>query len=218
MEEAKTILDPETQPAEVARATMIEARFHHYHGQAAKAAKLLLQAKEPAERSGDVTLLGWIYGYLSGAYQHLIDYQESNGWARRIIELTSGHPYYLQLLCSRLFDRCAPEGWVSQHDADLVLEEPRDLVFAEPGDRVVLLSDNRPEWHMVDLAAIDLGAADVLQAHDGRALALGAELPSGHAPQFAVNQRVEALGRLGVVAGGAQQPGDVVGGAHTLTR
>ncbi|MGD9253443.1 MAG: long-chain fatty acid--CoA ligase [Holophagae bacterium] len=29
------------------------------------------------------------------------------------------------------------------------------------GDRVMLLTDNRPEWHMVDLAAIDLGAADV---------------------------------------------------------
>jgi long-chain acyl-CoA synthetase len=29
------------------------------------------------------------------------------------------------------------------------------------GDRVMLLTDNRPEWHMVDLAAADLGAADV---------------------------------------------------------
>jgi long-chain acyl-CoA synthetase len=29
------------------------------------------------------------------------------------------------------------------------------------GDRVMLLTDNRPEWHMVDLAAVDLGAADV---------------------------------------------------------
>ena len=29
------------------------------------------------------------------------------------------------------------------------------------GDRVMLLTDNRPEWHMVDLATIDLGAADV---------------------------------------------------------
>jgi long-chain acyl-CoA synthetase len=29
------------------------------------------------------------------------------------------------------------------------------------GDRVMLMTDNRPEWHMVDLAAIDLGAADV---------------------------------------------------------
>jgi long-chain acyl-CoA synthetase len=29
------------------------------------------------------------------------------------------------------------------------------------GDRVMLTTDNRPEWHMVDLATIDLGAADV---------------------------------------------------------
>jgi long-chain acyl-CoA synthetase len=29
------------------------------------------------------------------------------------------------------------------------------------GDRVMLLSDNRPEWHQVDLAAVDLGAIDV---------------------------------------------------------
>ncbi len=29
------------------------------------------------------------------------------------------------------------------------------------GDRVMVLSDNRPEWHMTDLAVIDLGAADV---------------------------------------------------------
>jgi long-chain acyl-CoA synthetase len=29
------------------------------------------------------------------------------------------------------------------------------------GDRVMLLSDDRPEWHMVDLAALDIGAVDV---------------------------------------------------------
>jgi long-chain acyl-CoA synthetase len=29
------------------------------------------------------------------------------------------------------------------------------------GDRVVLLSDNRPEWHMVDLATLDVSAVDV---------------------------------------------------------
>ncbi len=29
------------------------------------------------------------------------------------------------------------------------------------GDRIMLLSDNRPEWHMVDLACLDLGAVDV---------------------------------------------------------
>ncbi len=29
------------------------------------------------------------------------------------------------------------------------------------GDRVMLLSDNRPEWHITDLAVLDLGAVDV---------------------------------------------------------
>ena len=29
------------------------------------------------------------------------------------------------------------------------------------GDRVMLMSDNRPEWHMVDVATLDLGAVDV---------------------------------------------------------
>jgi tetratricopeptide (TPR) repeat protein len=87
LEEAKTTLDPETQPAEVARATMIEARFHHYHGRSGKAAELLLQAREPAERSGDIMLKAWIYGYLSGAYQHLADFEESNRWSRENIDL-----------------------------------------------------------------------------------------------------------------------------------
>jgi long-chain acyl-CoA synthetase len=30
-----------------------------------------------------------------------------------------------------------------------------------PGDRVMLVSDDRPEWHIVDLAVLDLGAVDV---------------------------------------------------------
>ncbi len=85
--EARASLDPEVQPAEVARATMIEARFHHYHGQSARAAELLRQALEPAERAGETMLLGWIYGYLAGAYQHLIEFEESNRWAQRCIDL-----------------------------------------------------------------------------------------------------------------------------------
>jgi tetratricopeptide (TPR) repeat protein len=85
--EAKTALDPETQPAEIARATMIEARFHHYHGQSTRAAELLHQALEPAERVGDTLLLGWIYGYLAGAYQHLAEFEQSNRWAQRCIDL-----------------------------------------------------------------------------------------------------------------------------------
>jgi len=45
------------------------------------------------------------------------------GVPRRLVELTSGHPYYLQLVCAEIFNCCAGEGWVNQHDVDLVLEE-----------------------------------------------------------------------------------------------
>jgi tetratricopeptide (TPR) repeat protein len=89
--EVKAILEPETRPAEFARATMIEARFHHYHGKSGKAAELLLQATEPAERTGDILLLAWIHGYLAGAYQHLIDFEESNRWTQKNVDLGEAH-------------------------------------------------------------------------------------------------------------------------------
>lgn len=87
VEDVKTALDPATQPTEIARATMIEARFHHYHGQCRRAASLLRQVVGPAERSGDPIFLGWVYGYLAGAYQHLTEFEESNRWGERAIKL-----------------------------------------------------------------------------------------------------------------------------------
>lgn len=59
------------------------------------------------------------------------------GVARRIVEITSGQPYYLQLLCFEIFNRCSATGWVNQHDVDLVLE---DLLSRE-------ISDFRQLWH-----------------------------------------------------------------------
>jgi hypothetical protein len=50
------------------------------------------------------------------------------GVSRRLIDITSGHPYYLQLLCQAVFDRCVTSGWVNQRDLDLVVE---DLVARE---------------------------------------------------------------------------------------
>jgi len=58
------------------------------------------------------------------------------GVSRRLVELTSGQPYYLQLLCFELYNRCAPAGWVNQLDVDLVME---DLVGRE-------ISDFREMW------------------------------------------------------------------------
>lgn len=42
---------------------------------------------------------------------------------RRIIELSSGHPYFIQLLCQVIFDRCALEGRVSARDVEAAVDE-----------------------------------------------------------------------------------------------
>jgi tetratricopeptide (TPR) repeat protein len=113
IEEAKTTLDPEIQPAEFARATMIEARFHHYLGRSGKAAELLLPAREAAERAGDIMLLAWIHGYLAGAYQHLIDFEESNRWSWKNVELGEAHdsPHFLSFGYEFLMENSVAQGY-----------------------------------------------------------------------------------------------------------
>jgi hypothetical protein len=41
----------------------------------------------------------------------------------RILTLTSGHPYFVQLLCYALFERCASKRWVLTQDVDEVVPE-----------------------------------------------------------------------------------------------
>jgi hypothetical protein len=43
--------------------------------------------------------------------------------ARRIVELSSGHPYFVQLLCRLAFTRCAVQGRVAEKDVEAVIEE-----------------------------------------------------------------------------------------------
>ncbi len=66
---------------------------------------------------------------------------------RRVAELASGHPYYLQLLGYTLFNRCQPGGEVSLSDVSAALEELLPLPFDEfdkwwqassPAEKVVL--------------------------------------------------------------------------------
>jgi len=45
------------------------------------------------------------------------------GAVRRIADLASNHPYYLQRFCYALFERCARDGNLNQSDVDAVLEE-----------------------------------------------------------------------------------------------
>jgi len=49
------------------------------------------------------------------------------GVTRRIMELTSNHPYFIQLLCYTLFNRCARSGRATLSDVDAVVGELLEL-------------------------------------------------------------------------------------------
>lgn len=60
------------------------------------------------------------------------------GAVRRVADLASNHPYYLQRFCYALFERCARDGNLNQSDVDVVLEEllhQPDLRFQEMWER-----------------------------------------------------------------------------------
>jgi WD40-like Beta Propeller Repeat/AAA ATPase domain len=78
------------------------------------------------------------------------------GVARRMVEITSGHPYYLQLLCFEVFNRCAAAGWVNQHDLELVSE---DLVGREIADFRQLWHESSPQEQAVLAALVSLRGA-----------------------------------------------------------
>lgn len=77
-----------------------------------------------------------------------------------------------------------------------------------PGDRVMLLSDNRPEWHMVDIATISLGAVDVpiygtltpeqiaYQLNDSGAKVVVAESPEQMAKFVAIRKKCREVKHL----------------------
>ena len=81
------------------------------------------------------------------------------------------------------------------------------------GDRVILLCDNRPEWHMVDLAVLDLGAVDVpvyqtltadqiaYQVNDSGAKAAVVETPEQMAKFLEIGDRCPELRHLVQIEG-----------------
>jgi len=82
-----------------------------------------------------------------------------------------------------------------------------------PGDRVMLLSDNRPEWHMVDLATLSLSAVDVpiygtltseqiaYQVKDSGAKVVVAENPEQMAKFLAIKKKCRSLEHLIQIGG-----------------
>jgi serine/threonine protein kinase/tetratricopeptide (TPR) repeat protein len=82
-------LDADTQGGDLARATTMVGRFHHYHGRSDQAIAYLENARQLAEPLDNAMILTEIYAFLSGAYQQSIPPQidRSDSWARRSIAL-----------------------------------------------------------------------------------------------------------------------------------
>ena len=88
------------------------------------------------------------------------------GVARRVIEVTSGHPYYLQLVCFEILNRCAAAGWVNQRDVDIVVEE---LVSREIADFRLVWDQSTPPEQAALAALVSLrGARGVATAQEVR--------------------------------------------------
>ncbi len=83
---------------------------------------------------------------------------------RRILELSSGHPYFIQLLCYVLFERCATEGRTSARDVDVLVDEGIEL--ASPYMEKIW-NDSSPRQRMVLAGFASLrGAHGILLEQD----------------------------------------------------
>ncbi len=124
-----------------------------------------------------------------------------HGVPRRLVELTSGHPYYLQLVCSALFDRCSGEGWVNQHDVDLVVTE---LARREIAHFRRSWSESDPQEQAVIGALASLrGARGVATAHEVQGLLARSGARVTQAQIEAVLERLSAreiVERLGALS------------------
>ena len=93
LQEAVETLDPDTHGNELALAIASLGRFHHNRGQDSLALEQLEKARVIAEPLKDIETLSYIYIFLAGAYQHLANFERSNEWGRRQIELGSEAKY-----------------------------------------------------------------------------------------------------------------------------
>jgi tetratricopeptide (TPR) repeat protein len=100
--EALLVLDPETHPMETANALAIEGRFHHLAGQHHEAIALLERAAALATPAAEkeitpfgASTVSTIFGFLSGAFQHLGRFADGNVWAWRALEFGNKHDVLL---------------------------------------------------------------------------------------------------------------------------
>jgi Tol biopolymer transport system component len=116
------------------------------------------------------------------------------GVVKRITELTSNHPYYLQLFCYTLFNRCARSGWVNQREIDGVLDE----LLALPMDsfEAIWKASTPPEQATLSALAALRGTRGVAMRQDVLPI-LSREV--GDVSQDAVFEALESLANRGVL-------------------
>ena len=148
--------------------------------------------------------------------------------ASRWLETVAAHPDNVAL---RAKDGDRWVEWTYADVADRVARAAAGLrtLGVGPGDRVVLMMRNIPEFHVVDLAAMFCGATAVsiynssppeqvayLTAHSGAAVAIVEDL--GFAERFrVVRDELPKLEHLVVLGGGDDPAGDDTGGPGALT-
>ncbi len=92
---AEQELDPAAQADELAQTLASLGRYHHYQAQHRTAIEFYERARQLAEPLNRADTLYMIYTFLSGAYQHLTQFDESQAWARRSIALGERRNYPL---------------------------------------------------------------------------------------------------------------------------
>ncbi|MEP6570739.1 MAG: AAA family ATPase [Acidobacteriota bacterium] len=98
LHDALRVLDPEADPLETANALAIEGRFHHLAGRHREAITLLERAVALAAPAAEKEITPYgaatmanIFGFLSGAHQHLGRFADANVWAQRALEFGESH-------------------------------------------------------------------------------------------------------------------------------
>lgn len=87
LQDALQELSPQTQPAEYASALALIGRHHHYQARHKEAVEFFERARAIAEPLDNAQALQSIYAFLAGSYEHTLEYDISNAWARRSIAL-----------------------------------------------------------------------------------------------------------------------------------
>jgi class 3 adenylate cyclase/tetratricopeptide (TPR) repeat protein len=156
-------LDPATQANEVAEATTLIARYHHYVAQYAQAVALLEQARKVAEPLDDPETLSRIYAYLAAAYQHMARFEESMTWARQCLSLGERFPRALALGNECLSEALALLG---RWDESLVCSARNAQVAERIG------AQHRLAWSHCNRARALYGRGDLARALDAARIAL----------------------------------------------